>query len=116
MGFPANCILPPLLLRHHICRTPFLGVPGGKWLGVLERVERFQCFRSFQSFQHLLVVSGVSGLSDVSGVLIVSGVFDVSGAFIVSDVFPESLLLTAILGTGFVEASYPFSSESLLTL
>jgi len=64
----------------------------------------------------LLVVSGVSGLSDVSSILGVSGVFDISGAFIVSDVFRESLLLTAILRTGFVEASYPFSRESLLTL
>ena len=58
----------------------------------------------------MLVISGVSGLSDVSGVL------GVSGAFLVSDVFRESLLLSAILGTGFVEASYPFSRESLLTL
>jgi len=38
--------------------------------------------------------------------------FDISCAFIVSDVFRESLLLTAILGTGFVEASYPSSRES----
>ena len=116
MGFPANSILPPVLLWHHICRTPVPGVPSGKRPGVLERVARFQCFRSFQSFRRLLVVSGISGLSDVSGVLSVSGVFDVSVAFIVSDVFRESLLLTAILGTGFVEASYPFSRESLLTL
>ena len=64
----------------------------------------------------MLVIAGISGLSDVSSILGVSGVFDVSGAVIVSDVFGKSLLLTAILGTGFVEASYPFSRESLLTL
>jgi len=51
----------------------------------------------------------------VSGFLSVSVDFDVSGTFIVSDLFREYLLLTEILRTGFVKASYPFSRESLLT-